>query len=94
MKCKLSEHQKAMLLRLANGDYPTSTVDGLYWATEPVRVDGRTLSSLIRHRLVSVTTGTGSGMLIQGFWLTDYGEKIVKELEDEAYQKRRAQRGW
>jgi len=91
----LSANQEAMLLRLFQGDEPSTTVDGLYWLEAPEeRVDSRTLQSLISRHLVSVATGVGSGMMRQGFRLTECGTKIAEQLDDAAYQKLQAQRGW
>ena len=90
----LSENQQEMLLRFFQGDWPTPTVEGYYWACEPVRVDGRTLGSLIKRGLISTGLSTSSGLISQNFILTEHGEEIAKELDEAAYQKRQARRGW
>ena len=91
----LSESQQEMLLRLFEGDYPRACIDGNFWADDPgERVDGRTMQSLVARGLVYITTGVSSGMTSQGVWLTEQGKEIAKELDEAAYQKRQARRGW
>lgn len=96
IKNDLSENQQDMLLRLFQGDYPSPTIEGYFWADDPMKkVDGRTLSSLIKRALVSARNRVGFyGSLSQDFRLTERGEKIAEELDEAAYQKRQARRGW
>lgn len=96
MKPNLTENQKKMLLRFFQGDYPSPTIEGYFWVDDPMKkVDGGTLSSLIKRGFVSARSRAGFyGFLSQDFHLTEQGETIAKELDEAAYQKRRAQRGW
>lgn len=92
----LSTNQQVMLLRLFEGDYPTPTIEGYYWADDLTkRVDGRTMCSLIKRDLVSDRIQTGCyGSLSSSFSLTESGKEIAEKLDEAEYQKRRDRRGW
>jgi len=96
MNTNLSENQKKMLLRFYSGDEPSITIEGLFWLETPdEKINKRTLSSLIKRGLISVTgTGVKTGLLVQWFALTDHGQEIAEEIDEAAYQKRHARRGW